>query len=300
MHNGFAAPVTVVGLGPMGYALAEAFLAAGHPTTVWNRSAHKADPLVAEGAVRAATAAEALAASDLAVVCVADYAAMHAALDHCGTALSGKVLVNLCSGTPQEAREALTWATAHGAGYLDGAIMVPVEVIGTPSSVVFYSGAREPFDAHRNTLDALGGVPRYLGGDAGLAVLHNTALLGLMWATVNGFLHAAALVESGGVGVADFAETAVDWFLPSVTGEILRAEAARIDREEFPGDGGTLAMCLTAIEHIVRTSRDAGISDEVPSQLKALGDRAVAAGYGDENYMSLIKVLRVPSAATHR
>ncbi|MFD0491247.1 NAD(P)-binding domain-containing protein [Saccharopolyspora spinosporotrichia] len=159
MHNGFAAPVTVVGLGPMGYALAEAFLAAGHPTTVWNRSAHKADPLVAEGAVRAATAAEALAASDLAVVCVADYAAMHAALDHCGTALSGKVLVNLCSGTPQEAREALTWATAHGAGYLDGAIMVPVEVIGTPSSVVFYSGAREPFDAHRNTLDALGGVP---------------------------------------------------------------------------------------------------------------------------------------------
>ncbi|MFD0853266.1 NAD(P)-binding domain-containing protein, partial [Actinomadura adrarensis] len=31
------APVTVVGLGPMGAAMAAAFLANGHPTTVWNR-----------------------------------------------------------------------------------------------------------------------------------------------------------------------------------------------------------------------------------------------------------------------
>lgn len=29
-------PVTVVGLGSMGSALAEAFIDAGHPTTVWN------------------------------------------------------------------------------------------------------------------------------------------------------------------------------------------------------------------------------------------------------------------------
>lgn len=32
------AKVTVLGLGPMGAALASAFLAAGHPTTVWNRT----------------------------------------------------------------------------------------------------------------------------------------------------------------------------------------------------------------------------------------------------------------------
>ena len=36
-------PVTVIGLGLMGQALAGAFLRAGHPTTVWNRSAAKAD-----------------------------------------------------------------------------------------------------------------------------------------------------------------------------------------------------------------------------------------------------------------
>ncbi|MFC7722700.1 NAD(P)-binding domain-containing protein [Nonomuraea recticatena] len=37
-------PVTVLGLGSMGTALAEAFIEAGHPTTVWNRTASKAAP----------------------------------------------------------------------------------------------------------------------------------------------------------------------------------------------------------------------------------------------------------------
>ncbi|WP_425301391.1 NAD(P)-binding domain-containing protein, partial [Nocardia cyriacigeorgica] len=31
-------PVSILGIGLMGQALARAFLKAGHPTTVWNRS----------------------------------------------------------------------------------------------------------------------------------------------------------------------------------------------------------------------------------------------------------------------
>jgi 3-hydroxyisobutyrate dehydrogenase-like beta-hydroxyacid dehydrogenase len=60
--------VTIIGLGPMGQAMARAFLAAGHPVTVWNRTASRADALVAEGAPRAATPAEALAASRLVIL----------------------------------------------------------------------------------------------------------------------------------------------------------------------------------------------------------------------------------------
>jgi 3-hydroxyisobutyrate dehydrogenase-like beta-hydroxyacid dehydrogenase len=44
-------PVTVVGLGAMGSALAGAVLRAGHPTTVWNRSLGKAQPLADAGAL---------------------------------------------------------------------------------------------------------------------------------------------------------------------------------------------------------------------------------------------------------
>lgn len=37
-------PVSVLGLGLMGQALARAFPRAGHPTTVWNRTPAKAEP----------------------------------------------------------------------------------------------------------------------------------------------------------------------------------------------------------------------------------------------------------------
>ncbi|MER7078809.1 NAD(P)-binding domain-containing protein, partial [Saccharopolyspora kobensis] len=39
--------VSVLGLGDMGTALADALLAAGHRVTVWNRTAARAEPLVA-------------------------------------------------------------------------------------------------------------------------------------------------------------------------------------------------------------------------------------------------------------
>lgn len=48
------ATVTVIGLGPMGRAMAAAYLDAGYEVTVWNRSPGKDTELVARGARRPA------------------------------------------------------------------------------------------------------------------------------------------------------------------------------------------------------------------------------------------------------
>ncbi|MER5644443.1 NAD(P)-binding domain-containing protein [Streptosporangium sp. NPDC002524] len=72
--------MTVIGLGAMGKALAGAFLDNGHPTTVWNRTAGKGRELAGRGATEAATAAEAIAASPVVVVCVLDYDAVREVL----------------------------------------------------------------------------------------------------------------------------------------------------------------------------------------------------------------------------
>ncbi|WP_369028554.1 NAD(P)-binding domain-containing protein, partial [Nocardia farcinica] len=104
-----------------GQALARAFLKAGHPTTVWNRTPGKADQLMAEGAQVAPTAAEAIDASSLTVICVSDYAAMYELLD--ASDLAGTTLLNLTSGDSAQARQAARWAEQRGAHYLDGAIM---------------------------------------------------------------------------------------------------------------------------------------------------------------------------------
>ncbi|MFJ9034497.1 hypothetical protein ACIRQP_39865 [Streptomyces sp. NPDC102274] len=58
------------------------------------------------------------------------------------------------------------------------------------------------------------GDPRNLGDDTGLAVLYNTALLDMVYATMNGRLHATALVGLANVSAQKFAELACDWSCP--------------------------------------------------------------------------------------
>ena len=98
--------VSMLGLGYMGSALARAFLAKQHAVTVWNRTASKAEPLAETGAQVAASVAEAIAASDVTVVCVSDYHGSDALLRTTEMAgrLKGKTLVQLTTGTPEEAR----------------------------------------------------------------------------------------------------------------------------------------------------------------------------------------------------
>ncbi|MUN36087.1 NAD(P)-dependent oxidoreductase [Actinomadura litoris] len=287
--------VTVLGLGPMGTALAAAFLDKGRGLTVWNRTPAKADGLVARGARRADTVAEAVAASPVTIVCLNDYAAFHRVLDPVGAgALAGRTLVNLNSGTPAEARAAAAWADGRGVGYLDGAIMVPPVLVGRPESVLLYSGPREVFDRYEPTLGLLGDS-RLLGADPGLAVLLNTALLGMMYATLNGFLHAAALAGSADMSATEFADLALGWFMPVVLSPASLAEQApNLDKGAYPGDFGTMTMNLNALEHIARTSVEQGVHAELPALMRELAERAIAQGRGAENYFAMFEVFKTP------
>ncbi|MBA2551839.1 MAG: NAD(P)-binding domain-containing protein, partial [Nocardioidaceae bacterium] len=67
------ASVAVLGLGPMGAALAQAFLDADVSTTVWNRSLARADDMVGHGATAASQAQAAIESADLVVVCLRDH-----------------------------------------------------------------------------------------------------------------------------------------------------------------------------------------------------------------------------------
>jgi 3-hydroxyisobutyrate dehydrogenase-like beta-hydroxyacid dehydrogenase len=153
----------------MGRALAAAFLDRGHPTTVWNRTAARADGL---GARLASGVAEAVSAGPLVIVCMLDYAAARAILEPAAAALRGRAVVNLTADTPERARAMAGWAAAHGIDYLDGAIMTPVSTIGGPAALTFYSGPESVFLAHRATLSGLGGtvadLARYARGIADL------------------------------------------------------------------------------------------------------------------------------------
>jgi len=145
-------PVTVLGLGAMGRALAVALIDGGHPTTAWNRSPGRAQALSDRAGVGvAATAGEAVSASPLVVACLLDHASVHEVLDPVAEQLAGRALVNLTTTTPAQARELASWAAGHGITYLDGGIMATPDMIGKPGSAILYSGAAAVLDDHRTT-----------------------------------------------------------------------------------------------------------------------------------------------------
>ncbi|MEU2158154.1 NAD(P)-binding domain-containing protein [Streptomyces sp. NPDC019396] len=284
--------VTVIGLGSMGSALATVLLERGHATTVWNRSAHKAQPLVDRGAQLAATAEEAIAASPLIIACVLDYEALHLALDPAAGSLAGKALVNLTSGSPEQAHEAAAWARSHAADYLDGAIMTTPPGVGNPERMFLYSGSDTVFEAHRPTLASLGD-PLHLGTDPGLASLYDAALLGLMWSTMTGWLHGTALVGAEETEATAFTRVAIRW-LSAVAG-FLTTYAPQVDAGHYPGDDATVDVQIAAIDHLLHAAAARGIDNALPELLKAAMERTRAAGHGSDSYASVIEVLKNPA-----
>ncbi|QFU89322.1 NAD(P)-dependent oxidoreductase [Amycolatopsis sp. YIM 10] len=289
--------VTVLGLGPMGQAMARTFLGAGYRVTVWNRTASKADSLTAQGARRASTVREALAAAELVVLSLTDYDAMYAILDPVADALSGRVLVNLSSDTPEKARAAAEWAAGHGAAHLTGGVQAAPAQIGQPEAYTFYSGPQEVFDAHRETLAVLT-RPDYRGEDPGLAAAYYQLTMDLFWTTTLGWLHTLAMARAHGISAGDFLPHASS--LLAGLPDFLTFYSPRIDAADHPGDAERLAMGAASVGHVVRTAEDAGVDASLPEAVRAVFRRGVNAGFGEDSMTKLVEVLGtsgVPGAA---
>ncbi|GAA5120891.1 NAD(P)-binding domain-containing protein [Pseudonocardia adelaidensis] len=281
--------MTVLGLGAMGSALARAFLAAGRPVTVWNRTPGKAGDLVAGGATEAAAVEEAVRASGLVVVCLWDHRSVHETLDPVRAALAGRVVVNLTNGTPGQGRELGEWARTHGFALLDGGIMAVPPMIGAPGAFVLYSGPEEAFTTHRETLDALG-ESRYVGPDHGRAALYDIALLSAMYGAMMGELHAFAMVRSAGVAATGFAPLLQRWM--AAVGGLQERTAQLVDARDYTRDVvSNLGMQAAAYHNLIDAAHEQGVSPELLAPLHPLMLRRAAEGHGHEDNAGLIELL---------
>ncbi|WP_394615307.1 NAD(P)-dependent oxidoreductase [Lentzea sp. JNUCC 0626] len=280
-----AEAITLLGLGNLGRALAETFVRGGHPVTVWNRSAAKASGLAA---TVAGSASEAVAASELVVVAVLDHDAAQQVLRDVD--VRGKALVNLTSGTPDDARDLAAWADERGAEYLHGAVYAVPQTIGTDASSIIYSGSAAV--AERKSLALLGKVT-YLGADAGRASGYDVAILAGMYGLLGGFLHAAALARANGIGVSDLTPLLASWLTdlqPALT-----TFAAEIDASSYDNAESSLAMNQSGLATLIRAARTQGVPFAGLDAVKALVDQQVDSGRGQESLARAVESFGVVS-----
>ncbi|MBB5103167.1 NAD(P)-dependent oxidoreductase [Streptomyces spectabilis] len=169
--------VAFLGLGHMGAPMARQLLAAGHPLTVWNRTAAKAEPLVAEGARLASTPADAVRDADVVITMLAGPDAVRSVADAILPALrEGAYWVEMSTVGPDVVRELgervagrVTLVDAPVAGSTDKAAAGQLGIL-----------AGGDVDGVAHVLARLGTVTRTgpAGSGAALKLVVNTALLG--------------------------------------------------------------------------------------------------------------------------
>ncbi|GAA2213205.1 NAD(P)-dependent oxidoreductase [Nonomuraea monospora] len=279
--------ISVLGLGLMGTALAESLLNAGHQVTVWNRTPAKAEPLLAKGAKQAATPEEAVAASPLVIVCLLDYPSVIPTLE--SAPLEGRVVANLTTGRPSEARELAEWVAERGGEYVDGGIMAVPQMIAQPGALILYSGSKQAFDRHEGALAAMAEA-RYTGEDPGMAPLLDLAMLTGMYGQIAGLLEAAALVRSAGYPLTDFVSSLlVPWLNAMAAQQPVWAE--KMASGDHSTQVSNLEINRAGVENLVRAFREQGVKPDLLLPLKALIDQRTARGLGHEGLSGLVEEL---------
>jgi 3-hydroxyisobutyrate dehydrogenase-like beta-hydroxyacid dehydrogenase len=212
-----------VGLGQMGGAIARNLLKAGHELTVWNRSAGRADALVAEGAAQARTPAGA-AGGDLVFTMLANDAAVEAVTLGTDGIASGRALhVGMSTISPD-----LADRLAQAGRYISA------PVFGRPAAAeavkLFVVAAGDPaaIDQAAPAFDAIGQRVFRVGERPSLANLVKLCGNFTIMGVVEALGEAMTLAEKGGV--------AKQTLLEVLTGTIFDAPVFHVYGDIIAGD----------------------------------------------------------------
>ncbi|TKH45420.1 3-hydroxyisobutyrate dehydrogenase [Paenibacillus terrae] len=284
--------VSVIGLGSMGVAIAQSLLQSGYRVTVWNRTSEKAELIVKTGAILAPNAAAAISASAVSIICVSDYAASYSILDtdEVKAALAGRILIQLSTGSPQQARDHEVWTQTYQAEYIEGAIVAAPTQMGQPEATIFSSGSSSAFHKCEPLLKSVAGNVLYLGEQVSAASTTDLAFLSYLFGSYLGFFHAARILESDGLRVDTFGAMIAQ--ISPVIGGVMKYESEFIQSGVYDKPQSSVNMSMVTVDLLMEQAREAGMNNEFPVFAQSLFKKALDAGYGEEEVCALIKVMR--------
>lgn len=204
-----------IGLGDMGHVIVPRLMAAGHEVTGWNRSAGKADELIAQGMTWADSPREVSAQSEVVFSMVTDAKAVEAiALGEDGI-ISGlgkdAFYLDMSTIDPQVSRHIAAVFADRGLTMLDAPVSGSPITIAAGSASTMVGGDRAAYEKVEQLLYDVGSKVSYIG-ESGTAVQMKVAINLTLIVEMVVFCESVALAEKGGVDRA----VAVDAMLKSV------------------------------------------------------------------------------------
>jgi 3-hydroxyisobutyrate dehydrogenase-like beta-hydroxyacid dehydrogenase len=194
--------VGFIGLGLMGTPLALNILKGGFELTVWNRTAAKAEPLVAAGAIRANTISELAGSSDVVITMLTEAAASESVI--CGKdgivdhAPPGLIVVDMGSIAPEMSRSIAERAKRRGVRMLDAPVTGNPKVAEAGKLGVMIGGEKETVDYVRPLLEKVSAVIVHAGpsGAGSTLKLVNNLIMGV---AIEAVAEALVLARKAGI-----------------------------------------------------------------------------------------------------
>jgi len=288
-----AVEVAVLGLGRMGSAIAESLLRNGHTVRVWNRTAAKADPLVAAGATRTATPAATAAGAAIVISSMLDDASLHELVEAPDGVLAGldegAVHVSTATVSPGCSDAIAALHAARGQDFLAGPVVGRPEVARAGELLSLLGGPEDVIERARPGIAAYSARILTTGTRPGTA---NSLKLGLNFyiaSIAELFGEVLAFTEKSGVDHATTMQALRGMQgAPGVAGYLERIGARDFDDARFAMATGLKDLGLIT---------DAAAAVRCPLPFASVArDRtmaAIATGLGDKDWSAFTEITRL-------
>jgi 3-hydroxyisobutyrate dehydrogenase len=279
--------IGVLGLGAMGQAIADRLLGAGHDIRVWNRTPGKDDDLVASGARRSTTPADAVRDAEVVITMVTDPPALEGVLfgpDGAAPAIpESATLIDMSTVGPTEIASVVERVAP--VAVLDAPVLGSVPSVESGKLVILAGGDRAVFDRHAELLSILG-TPIYLGASGSGAWLK----------LVNNAASTATLVALGELlALTDRAGLEIDSVLQGLEAGPLASLIERW-RPRLKGEDQAsyfrLALARKDLALVFDEAERESVDLSVVETAAARCDEAIGSGLGDEDFGAIVPFLR--------
>ncbi len=279
-----------IGLGIMGSGMARNLLKAGFPVRVWNRTASRMDPLVAEGAEAGSSPADVAAHTDIIITCVSDTPDVEEViLGEQGVihgARPGALVIDMSTISPQATIEIAQKLQEKGIHMLDAPISGGSEGAQRGTLSIMVGGDPEQVERAMPAFQAMGKAITHVGGHgAGQTV----KLVNQILVVGNCLAMCEALVfaQAGGVDLEKALEAvtqgaAGSWMLSNRGPQIIR-------RDWRPGF--TIDLQQKDVRLILREADQLGVPVILSSLVFNFYRTLQARGLGSEGNHALVKAL---------
>jgi len=279
-----------IGLGKMGAVMAPRFLDAGFELTVWNRSAVRAQPLLAAGAALAASPAQVAEAADVVITMLRDDAAAEQVfLGQQGllaTEVAGKLFIEMSTLRPQTARALAMRCADQGAAFIDAPVSGTVGPAKEGKLMALVGGSDADIERAQPVLAVLTRRIVHAGpvGQGAMLKLVLNLPLAVYWQSL---AEAAALGRAGGLDLATILDAMAD------SGAAARVLPAKIPLILKGSDHAAfdVATMEKDAKSILATGADFGVPMPTTSAALSTYSSAHAAGLGAADAVSIIRFL---------